>query len=111
MTSFHVGQNVVLVDDSPVDFRGCTSRADGRKAGARYPSVGPIYTIREVYIASNGLVGLLLDEIDNREACLSLGLSREIGFPAIRFRPVVERKTDISIFKAMLSPSRVKEDA
>lgn len=111
MTNFRVGQKVVLVDDSPINFKGCAARADGRKAGVQYPTVGSVYTVRKAYVASNGMVGILLAEIDNHAACLRLGLSDEIGFPAIRFRPVVERKTDISIFKAMLNPSRVKEHA
>lgn len=31
------------------------------------------------------------------------------GWNPVRFRPVVERKTDISIFTAMLDPTRVSE--
>jgi hypothetical protein len=36
-----------------------------------------------------------------------------LGFPyyAYRFRPVVERKTDISIFTAMLNPSKRRVSA
>ena len=34
-----------------------------------------------------------------------------IGWIARRFRPLVERKTDISIFKKMLVPKRATEDA
>lgn len=33
------------------------------------------------------------------------------GYRSSRFRPVVERKTDISVFTAMLNPSQVTVDA
>ena len=42
----------------------------------------------------------MLDVNDSQFGCLA--------FYAWRFRPLVERKTDISIFTAMLNPSKVK---
>jgi len=36
---------------------------------------------------------------------------RDGGWYARRFRPIVERKTDISIFTAMLNPSKQEIDA
>lgn len=33
------------------------------------------------------------------------------GWDMVRFRPVVERKTDISIFTAMLNPSKQRVEA
>lgn len=98
--AFRVGQKVVCVDDdvngryTPWPFRG---GIDGLKAGR-------VYTIRDV--------GLYCDV-----PCLWLcGITRamakgwerhgEPGYNVLRFRPVVERKTDISIFTAMLTGTK-----
>jgi hypothetical protein len=51
---------------------------------------------------------LWLDEIKNPVLRYTDGDVGEIPFAAFRFRPVVERKTDISIFTAMLKPSKVE---
>jgi hypothetical protein len=83
--------------------------SDGRKRLAE----GRIYTIRKVsadYQAAfwkrhprfNGGPVVWLYEVQDRV----LG---DAPYNARRFRPVVERKTDISIFKAMLNPSDVRE--
>jgi len=78
--AFRVGQKVVCVDAS-----GCAS-AD--------LSEGTIYTVRQVQ-----------PPIDNATPRVLLFGSREtIGWYASRFRPLVERKTDISIFTRMLTP-------
>ena len=75
------------------------------------PVKGNIYTIREVYLEefkgrSEKCEAILLVEIINtpREW---LGGLREAGFCSAYFRPVVERKTDISIFQKLLTPTRV----
>jgi hypothetical protein len=91
MMAFRVGQKVVCV------------KGPRRHRNVNQPKVGEIYTIRLIYPSSlTGEPGFLLEEIVN-------GLhpnGREYGFYADRFRPVVERKTDISIFKAMLTDKR-----
>lgn len=46
-----------------------------------------------------------------RLATLVLGYKKEAGFAAWRFRPVVERKTDISIFQAMLNTTKEPANA
>lgn len=78
---FHVGQKVVCVD-----------------AGIwRKIANNVVYTIHSIN-ADHGL-WLRLIEVD------PLGG----GYLSSRFRPVVERKTDISIFTAMLTPSKITE--
>ena len=95
--AFHVGKKVVCVD-----FEG---EAEYR---AWYPDVvlperKVVYTVRKVF-ERDGCEALLLNEIRNRD-------TPEAGFRSFRFRPVVERKTDISIFQKMLTPSTNKVDA
>lgn len=82
------------------------------------PVSGGIYTIREIRddakYGGDKLV-LLFCEIDNSHL---IGLSGpnwrcyvEPGFHPDNFRPLRERKTDISIFRAILNGHRVPEDA
>jgi len=99
--TFRVGMKVVCVDgDMRVNW-----------AGWHPPTKWAVYTVREVRRSLDrityGDTSLLLDEITN-----PLGPhGRECGFLGRRFRPVQERKTDISIFTAMLNPSQVTVDA
>lgn len=88
--AFYVGQKVVCVDAKP----------------RHYPNSllieGEVYTIA-------GYAKNSLDEavfIFEKEATYPAS-----GFYADRFRPVVEKKTDISIFEAMLNmqPSKLDE--
>ena len=109
MCNFHVGQKVVLVDDEPRQYGVTRERA--LSLGATYPKKGPVYTIREVYVSNLGTPAVLLEEIENVQTSISLGFKCEIGFDADRFRPVVERKTDISIFTSMLNKPTVKVQA
>jgi hypothetical protein len=96
---FYVGQKVVCV-------------AEGiwksfREQGFSVPVRGGIYTIRESYICPYGNIpGIRLIEVRNPRCVGPLEL--EIGFYPQEFRPVVERKTDISIFTRMLNPSQEK---
>lgn len=98
--SFHVGQKIECIK--------LTFNPAWR--GKRRPVVGRIYTVRDVGVRHQGGVdceGVWLDEIIN-----PLHPSgHEYGFFAACFRPVVERKTDISIFTAMLTPKKAKVEA
>lgn len=87
--SFHVGQKVVCVDDKP--FNG---GLDGLIAGN-------IYTIRGFGECMSGPLGIRLVEL------LRPKPANDMPYLARRFRPIIERKTDISIFTAMLTPNRV----
>jgi hypothetical protein len=91
---FHVGQLVVCVDDDnwllPIPHR---------------PEAKRIYTIRAIVEGIHPIdgrgPGLLLDEIINPTV---KGTGVEYNFDPRRFRPL--RKTSISIFTAMLSPTK-----
>ena len=106
--NFHVGQKVVCVELEKLYPDGVEPLEEPCQ-----PIVGKVYTIREVLI---GLVGQvpcvkLVEIPDQRINVLVHGelLHGDVVFDAVGFRPLVTRKTDISIFKAMLNPSRVEE--
>jgi hypothetical protein len=94
--TFRVGQKVVCIAES----RGGGYPDDKR------PVVGSVYTIRGIEIDRRGCIdpiGVLLEEIVN-EPRMYRGYDEpsEVSFASTRFRPVVERKTDISIFTEIL---------
>jgi hypothetical protein len=114
--NFFVGQKVVVIKRDDLTEREIKSREAARRAGVTFPDVGIVYTIRDVYsdTFSNGevVVGVHLVEILNDPRMkFSNGRIGEIGFSANCFRPIVVRKTDISIFKAMLNPSKEQVSA
>jgi hypothetical protein len=87
--TFRVGQKVVCVKEP-------------HKANPRVtqPVVGKVYTVRQTYLSwPDSKPGIVLDEIQNG---IHRASGQEYGFYASRFRPVVERKTDISIFTEIL---------
>jgi hypothetical protein len=90
--AFRIGQKVVCVDD------------DWQEAGHEPPHpsevdpvLGGIYTIRGIEGHADSLY-FVLQEIVNPPR----GSGNETWFEAVAFRPVVELKTDISIFTRML---------
>lgn len=85
---FYVGQKVVCVDGKPRNYPHCAVRA------------GAVYTVSKIMHSIYG-DSLHVAEVDGDYW----------GFYADRFRPVVERKTDISIFTAMLNPSKQRVEA
>jgi hypothetical protein len=98
---FHVGQKVVLVEDDWNDEVIADYPFD-------LPVKGRVYTIRAMTIGwpeFGSMPALLLEEIQHpHDERFAAG---EMAFDRRRFRPVIERKTDISIFTAMLTPNRV----
>lgn len=105
---FHLGQKVVCVEqfDTPY-FRNET-----------VPVKGEVYTIRGIVPVSEFPIyvnnpGVYLEEIVNP---LNLYLTwtgerlAEQCWDIMFFRPLVERKTDISIFTALLNP-KIMENA
>lgn len=104
MSNFHVGQKVVFVDDSGIS----DPKIVGNKYGFVFPVKGSVYTVRAIVTSDyTGKVLLLLVEIDNREQAKATDWHKEPGVESDRFRPVIERKTDISIFTDMLKTQRV----
>lgn len=100
---FRVGQKVVCVAEA------------GAAQEARYPAqtfirLGQVYTVRGFVVGSDSEPRALLFEIVNAPMPSTVGLV-EWGFPLWALRPVVERKTDISVFTKLLTPTpaRTKE--
>jgi hypothetical protein len=104
--AFHVGQRVVCVSDK---LGGSWDAilpgiAVGGLDGLRR---GSIYTVASVeYVYS--LEVLVLAEINRKQVKKKSHINAR-GFASSRFRPVVERKTDISIFEALLNPANHKQ--
>jgi len=98
--SFHVGQRVVCIDD----------RFQGGYGIEALPRKSHTYTIRGVRIS--GWEGcptcVVLEEILNQPRQYRNGF-HEAHFDARGFRPVIERKTDISVFTALLNPKPARK--
>lgn len=98
--TFRVGQKVVYFGP---DFRVHPLVTLHRMA---IPIPREVYTIR-CYAPRVEAPGYLLNEIHNPEGrCPRNGLC-EMAIDARFLRPIVERKTDISIFTKMLTPEGV----
>lgn len=100
---FHVGQKVVCIDDDKTPPAGHVVLTD-----MIFPVIGRIYTIREIRLGAVGnMPCVALDEIPFQVVEVLVDNEVKVGdvvFNAEAFRPLVSRKTDISIFKAMLNP-------
>lgn len=104
MCNLRPAQKVVM-------FRDFSQAARLRAAmeGVVLPVKGPVYTVREIDPdTSGGFVCIRLVEIVNGP---HIGDGMEPSFDASLFRPVVERKTDISVFRAMLNASKQPVEA
>lgn len=88
--NFHVGQKVVCINDSWITVRG--------PEGGHDPVKGSVYTIEKIIF--DDCCYLILEEFFQDDEFHSEG-----------FRPLVEKKTDISIFTAMLTKKNLKVDA
>jgi hypothetical protein len=93
--SFHVGQQVVCVDDK------FSKREDWRRTVRVFPLLHSIYTIREI-VQEGELIGFYFYEITNPRAHFAKGYL-EPAFNSRNFRPV--RKTSIEIFERLLVPN------
>lgn len=99
---FHVGQKVVCVND---EWPEAVYR--GQIFPPRVPMLNEVLTIVSISPAtlSAPWVHLTFQEIEH---CQRVGdVSADVGYGSEHFRPVVERKTDISIFTDMLTKTRV----
>jgi hypothetical protein len=105
--AFYVGQKVCRLRELPASVQMAV--AQKRFEGGNVPEPGGIYTIRAIRQGTqDGVTLLLLKELDNSHMLVE---GREPGFDSRNFRPIVERKTSIAIFKAMLNPSRQEVSA
>jgi hypothetical protein len=96
--SFHVGQQVVCVNDRfSRDMRW-------RQTVRNFPILNSIYTIREIHV-EGALVGFCFHEILNPCRWFAAGFG-EPAFNSRNFRPV--RTTNIEVFKQMLVPTNTK---
>lgn len=99
--TFRVGQKVVFVG-GPSHVKNWTNLISQLK-------VGQICTVRDVdhrYLEAYGFVGLRVEEEYFPPMEWAGGMT-EPATLSYKFRPIVERKTDISIFTAMLKPQGV----
>lgn len=104
---FHAGQKVVCVN---VDWPGVNGTQCPLQLGAHYTvkGIGPASGID---FMGRLAIGTALDlvEVSNPDDCYNRDVAP--GFDSRRFRPLRKRSTDISIFKAMLSPKKQEVEA
>jgi len=107
---FHIGQKVVCVNDFPsIPGRTCGFHLSGL-------TKGQIYTVR--WVGFWGVPNFFAEAESVRLEEIFRGADPfcpdnqhffDTPYYAQRFQPLIERKTDISIFTAMLTPSRARE--
>src|SRR5687768_445102 len=103
---FRVGQKVVRVGSKSVG-----AVLDASRIGHfTVPAIGEVCTVSTINEWSYGTL-ITLCEHDNSHLIAELGCRYEPGFNAEAFRPVVERKTDISVFQAILRKATKKKRA
>ena len=101
---FHIGQRVVCIHDV------------GSRPANEFPNVavkGSIYTVRGFVSPDVGYErtpGMLLEEVVNPPWEYKEGVF-EPSFHPYHFRPLVQHKTDISVFTRMLDSVRMEEPA
>lgn len=101
--NFHVGQKVVCVDDT----------ANNGPLSANMHNLirkGEVYTIRDIDHRAAGIHGspsVRLEEVACPIQPATILGPWEPGFHPRRFRPAIERKTDIGIFTALLKPKQL----
>lgn len=98
---FHVGQRVVCVDDSPI-------WTDNKKPLRK----NAVYTVTAVLPPTLGRTGPNTRSVISGIQVAEVKMEQPNDWFAVhRFRPAVERKTDISLFTAMLNTKKQKERA
>ena len=96
---FYVGQKVVCI----ANWRPYSNAYNNA------PKKGSIYTVRELLnlgtAPSIRLVEIVNDPVD---VYVNIGFAIEASWITTAFRPLTERKTDISVFRALLNPKQVE---
>lgn len=97
--SFYVGQKVVFVGFPP---KGLRDRFDEflHPIPGPWPEMNAVYTVVRLYSHEDGIFLSLFELREETDHYWSEGWSSD------GFRPVVERKTDISVLTEMLLPQR-----
>src|SRR5581483_84243 len=99
--TFRIGQKVVRVGAMPT-----YEHAWAKRIKFSYPAVGEIVTIKTI---NNWPTGAILTFYEHDNSALAGNVSQiEPGFGAKHFRPIVERKTDISVFTQILRKASKK---
>jgi hypothetical protein len=96
---FHIGQRVVCIDDRFPGENGVFDPTFAERC-PNLPVEGRTYTVRGFvvpYAGYSGTPGVLLEEIINPPSPYYEGSFEPSFFPS-HFRPVTERRTDISVF-------------
>lgn len=109
MNRFYVGQKVCHVP-----IYGSWTKFEKNLSDLTHPVPNGIYTIREICLDINNfgkeVVAIRLKEIVNPIREFLTG-RKEVCWDAAEFQPLEEKKTDISIFKKLLNPSKVHENS
>lgn len=106
---FHVGQKVACIEDT---VRPEFGRWAHLPIGVKSDKItkGQTYVIREIDCRAadlHGTITVRLVGIFNLSYFSTVG-EWEPGFPACYFRPLIERKTNISALQALLNPANHK---
>lgn len=102
--SFRVGQKVVAVG---YDIHYDPNSIMWRHPKAAYPEIGGVYTIRQINVWAKYTL-VLLHEVDNQHMLAIVGGKIEPGWDSRAFRPVIEHKTDISVFHRILDNVNIR---
>lgn len=97
--NFYVGQEVVCinVEDNAFVLPGVVY--DLTEGVSHYLELNMIYVIRDIFLNHHGQVVVLLEGIKRGYHGPD---NMEMGFDIRRFRPLVKKKTDISVFTNLL---------
>lgn len=90
-----VGQHVVYVGNS------------NRLTRTIKPVKGKVYTVRELWVANDGMPCLYVQEITNRHVRGRYGPGREIGYKRESWRPLSPRRLDIFTEMLVKEPENV----
>ena len=109
--NFRVGQKVMRIkrldhDDEAHLLRWSISRCKG----IAYPRIGDVCAIATINHWPHATL-LTFREYDNSQFVRQGLCTIEPGFDAKSFRPIVERKTDISVFKKILADVSKEKEA
>jgi len=100
--TFHVGQKVVRISGAdPGYIKKVMQMWRERYGSYSYPEIDDVVTIRSINSWPHATL-LTFFEHDNSSLKKKVGSKYEPGFDAAYFRPLVERKTDISFAHEIL---------